>query len=123
MGRPTTVLRDAHRNDAEITRIAWDSQSNQLASRANDGTLKLWDLRAAGCQREYESGSPINSVALHPNQVEIVSGDRDGDSRSEARSAPLVHAEQGSAGDATMRPPQEHAPSTQLAIPNMVQDK
>lgn len=38
-------------------------------------------MRAPGCQREYESGCAINSVALHPNQGELISGDRDGNIR------------------------------------------
>ena len=54
-----------------------------------------WDVRAPGCPREYESGCPINSVSLHPNQGELVSGDRDGnirvwDLRQNACSAELV---------------------------------
>jgi hypothetical protein len=36
---------------------------------SEDGTIKIWDVRAPGCQREYESGCAINSVALHANQV------------------------------------------------------
>ena len=52
-------------------------------------------MRAPGCPREYESGCPINSVSLHPNQGELVSGDRDGnirvwDLRQNACSAELV---------------------------------
>lgn len=45
---------------------------------SEDGTVKIWDLRARGCQRDYESRAPVNTVVLHPNQAELVSGDRDG---------------------------------------------
>ena len=48
---------------------------------SEDGTIKIWDMRAPGCQREYESGSPLNTVMLHPNQAELISGDRDGNIR------------------------------------------
>lgn len=52
-------------------------------------------MRAPGCQREYESGCAFNSVALHPNQSELISGDRDGnirvwDLKQNACSAELV---------------------------------
>ncbi|KAI5438400.1 Target of rapamycin complex subunit LST8-1 [Lathyrus oleraceus] len=36
------------------------------------------DLRAPGCQREYESRAAVSSVVLHPNQTELMSGDQDG---------------------------------------------
>ena len=43
--------------------------------------MRLWDLRAPGCQREYESRAAVNSVALHPNQTELLSGDQNGNIR------------------------------------------
>ena len=84
---------DGHTNN--VTAIGFQKDSKWLYTASEDGTLKLWDLRAAGCQREYESGSPINSVALHPNQSEIISGDREGhirmwDLQQNACSAELV---------------------------------
>lgn len=36
--------------------------------------VKIWDLRAPGCQREYESRAAVNTVVLHPNQGELISG-------------------------------------------------
>jgi len=39
-----------------------------------DGTVRIWDLRAPGCQRSYESRAAVNSVQLHPNQGELISG-------------------------------------------------
>ena len=49
-----------------------------MFSASEDGSIKIWDLRAAGCQRNYASKSAVNSACLHPNQGEIVSGDQDG---------------------------------------------
>lgn len=43
-----------------------------------DGTVRVWDLRAPGCQREYGSRAAVNAVALHPNQGELISGDQTG---------------------------------------------
>jgi hypothetical protein len=36
--------------------------------------VRIWDLRAPGCQRSYESRAAVNSVQLHPNQGELISG-------------------------------------------------
>lgn len=45
---------------------------------SEDGAIKIWDIRAPSCQRNYDVGSAVNTVALHPNQAELVSGDMDG---------------------------------------------
>lgn len=45
---------------------------------SEDGAIKIWDIRAPSCQRNYEVGSAVNTVALHPNQAELISGDMDG---------------------------------------------
>lgn len=45
---------------------------------SEDGSIKIWDLRAPGCQRSFDGQAPINSVALHPSQAELISGDQDG---------------------------------------------
>lgn len=45
---------------------------------SEDGAIKIWDLRAPSCQRNYDVGSAVNTVALHPNQAELISGDMDG---------------------------------------------
>lgn len=36
--------------------------------------MRVWDLRAPGCQRAYESRAAVNTVVLHPNQGELISG-------------------------------------------------
>ena len=33
---------------------------------------------APGCQRDYESRGAVTTVALHPNQGDLISGDQDG---------------------------------------------
>lgn len=45
---------------------------------SEDGAIKIWDLRAPSCQRNYDVGSAVTTVALHPNQAELISGDIDG---------------------------------------------
>lgn len=36
--------------------------------------MRVWDLRSPGCQREYGSRAAVNTVVLHPNQGELISG-------------------------------------------------
>ena len=38
--------------------------------------IRIWDLRAKRHQREYACTAGVTSVALHPNQMELVSGDQ-----------------------------------------------
>jgi hypothetical protein len=37
--------------------------------------VRVWDLRTPGCQREYGSRAAVNTVVLHPNQGELISGE------------------------------------------------
>ena len=50
---------------------------------SEDGTIKIFDVRSPGIQRDYtpDSKSPINSVIIHPNQGELVSCDQNGSIR------------------------------------------
>jgi len=49
-----------------------------LATSSEDGTLKVWDIRAPTLQRNYNIKFPVNDVAAHPNQGEIISCDQNG---------------------------------------------
>ena len=40
--------------------------------------VKLWDLRSPTYSRSFDSKGAVNSVALHPNQAQIISGDQNG---------------------------------------------
>jgi WD40 repeat protein len=52
-----------------------------MYSGSDDGTVKIWDLRAGGYQRDYESRGAVTTVVLHPNQTELISGDQNGNIR------------------------------------------
>ena len=52
-----------------------------MYSSSEDGTVKIWDLRSPGYQRSFNCHCPVNSVALHPNQAELISGDQNGNVR------------------------------------------
>ena len=75
----TATSYDGHTNN--VTAVGFQRDGKWLFTGSEDGTIKIWDVRAPGCQREYESGCAINSVAIHPSQGELISGDRDGNIR------------------------------------------
>jgi len=70
---------DGHKGN--VTGIGFHKEGKWLFSCSEDHTIKIWDLRAPGCQRSFECTSPVNTVALHPNQAELISGDQNGNVR------------------------------------------
>jgi G protein beta subunit-like protein len=64
-----------------ITSAVFQRDGKWIATGSEDGTIKLWDTRAPGVQRELHCGSSISSIALHGNQGEIISCDDDGSMR------------------------------------------
>ncbi|KAI3914399.1 hypothetical protein MKW92_016061 [Papaver armeniacum] len=70
---------DSHTNN--VTALGFQCDGNWMYTGSEDGTVKIWDLRAPGCQREYESRAAVNTVILHPNQTELISGDQNGNIR------------------------------------------
>lgn len=57
---PTSQAENAHQAGAEITCLAFDKPAggNYMASRATDGTLKLWDIRRLQTPVAVASGLP-----------------------------------------------------------------
>eukprot|EP00249_Psilotum_nudum_P010439 c22545_g1_i1 orf=465-1415(-) len=77
---PQHVLHyDSHTNN--VTAVGFQCDGKWMYSGSEDGTVKIWDLRAPGYQREYESRAAVNTVVLHPNQTELISGDQNGNIR------------------------------------------
>ncbi|ORX90652.1 WD repeat-containing protein pop3 [Basidiobolus meristosporus CBS 931.73] len=61
-----------------ITSVAFHIEGKWMATGSEDGTVKIWDVRAPAIQRNYDHKGPVNDVAIHPNQGEIVSCDQNG---------------------------------------------
>jgi len=70
---------DGHTDN--VTAIGFNRTNEWMFSGSEDGTVRLWDLRAPGCQREFESRAAVNSVVLHPGQTELISADQNGNIR------------------------------------------
>mmetsp|Transcript_19620 Transcript_19620/g.63725 ORF Transcript_19620/g.63725 Transcript_19620/m.63725 type:complete len:308 (-) Transcript_19620:1124-2047(-) len=70
---------EGHTNN--VTAIGFEHDGRWLYSGSEDGTVKIWDMRAPGHQREYESRGAVNTVVMHPNNGELLSGDQNGNIR------------------------------------------
>lgn len=70
---------EGHSNN--VTSLGFQKDRKWMYSGSEDGSVKIWDPRTPACQRDYPSKVAINSVALHPNQGEIIAGDEDGNLR------------------------------------------
>lgn len=74
------VSYDGHTSN--VTSLGFEKNGTWMYSSSEDGTVKIWDLRAPGPQREFEHKSAVNHVVLHPiNQHELISGDQQGNIR------------------------------------------
>ncbi|KAF2398963.1 WD-repeat protein-like protein pop3 [Trichodelitschia bisporula] len=61
-----------------ITGVAFHCEGKWMVTSSEDGTVKIWDTRGGGIQRNYNHGSAVNDVVIHPNQGELISCDRNG---------------------------------------------
>jgi G protein beta subunit-like protein len=67
---------DGHKTN--VTALGFQREGKWMYTASEDHTIKIWDVRAPGCQRNMDCGAPVNTVTLHPNQAELISGDQNG---------------------------------------------
>ncbi|QKX56119.1 uncharacterized protein TRUGW13939_03219 [Talaromyces rugulosus] len=74
---PNPVMNfEGHSNN--ITGVAFHCEGRWMVTSSEDCTVKVWDTRSGGLQRNYVHKAPVNDVVIHPNQGELISGDRAG---------------------------------------------
>lgn len=75
-GQAPIMSYDGHKGS--VVSVGFRSDGKWLYTGSDDGTVRIWDLRAPGCQKKFDVGSPVTSVVLHPNQSEIICSDKSG---------------------------------------------
>ncbi|GLI73456.1 TOR complex subunit lst8 [Penicillium ochrochloron] len=61
-----------------ITGVAFHCEGKWMVTSSEDCSIKVWDVRSGSLQRDYRHEFPVNDVVIHPNQAELISGDRGG---------------------------------------------
>jgi len=68
-------------HSGNVTAVGFQKDSKWMYTGSEDGSIKIFDIRAPNAQQEYESRGAVNTVLLHPNQGELISGDQQGNIR------------------------------------------
>jgi WD40 repeat protein len=58
--------------------VGFHCEGKWVVTSSEDGTVRIWDTRSGQLQRDYNHGSPVNDVVIHPNQGELISCDQAG---------------------------------------------
>lgn len=61
-----------------ITRVGFQEDGKWMFTGGEDNRVRIWDMKTQICKRAFDCQAPINAVALHPNQVEMVIGAQSG---------------------------------------------
>lgn len=61
-----------------VTGVAFHCEGKWMVTSSEDCSIKVWDVRSGSLQRDYRHDFPVNDVVIHPNQAELISGDRGG---------------------------------------------
>lgn len=70
------LVYDGHTNN--VMTVGFQKNMKWLYSCSEDGSIRVWDPRTSASSRSYDCGCAVNTVALNPNQVELISGDQNG---------------------------------------------
>lgn len=63
-----------------VTAVGFHEDGKWMYTGGEDNSARIWDLRSRNgqCQKVFQVNSPVNCVALHPNQGELFVGDQTG---------------------------------------------
>ncbi|KAA0147742.1 hypothetical protein FNF31_07541 [Cafeteria roenbergensis] len=63
---------------AAVSSVGWHRRGKFLLSGSEDGTVKVWTTESPKAVRSLDCKSPVTSVSILPNMVDLVAVDRDG---------------------------------------------
>lgn len=63
-----------------VSVVGFQDEGKWMFTGGEDNSARIWDLRSRNlqCQRIFQVSTPVNTVCLHPNQVEMFIGDQNG---------------------------------------------
>lgn len=77
-----SAIFDYNGHTSNVTALGFQREQKWMYSASEDCTVKVWDLRAPGAQRdfqrEFKDKTLVNCLVLHPCQVELVAGYQSG---------------------------------------------
>lgn len=86
-----------------IMSVGFQRDLKWLYTGSEDGTVRVWDPRSNTSTRTYDCGSSVNTVALSPNQAELITGDQNGNVKIWDLNADLCREEYVPAQDIPVR--------------------
>lgn len=72
------VMRGTRHREGRVNALAFNSSDQQLASAAEDGTVRLWDLESGEEIAVFVHETPVQQVSFNPGRQELISMDQDG---------------------------------------------
>lgn len=115
---PASQVTSFDGHTGNVTALGFHRDGKWMYTGSEDKTIKIWDLRAPNCQREYECNAAVNTVVLHPNQAELISGDQQGNIRVWDLTANACSRELVPAGAVGVRSLSVSADATRLVAAN-----
>lgn len=64
--------------NGNVTSIGFQKDCKWIHTACEDGSIKILDLRKRTEARCFKTDKAINTSVLHPNEVELISGDQSG---------------------------------------------